>query len=252
MGTIVNMINFSFKTALLSILLMELSACDSHNHALAPVIELNWRAGIHANQTQYIVVRGDTLYSIAFRYDEDYLSLAKFNHLSSPYSLKVGQVINLTSVRHSITTSSNLPNKPQQPVFKPIKTTVHSSYLSGHWLWPAKGQVVANFVPEQGKKGLDIAGHQGDKIYASAMGTVAYAGNGLSGYGNLIIIKHANQYLTAYGFNARNLVTEGQTVKAGQVIADMGMIERRYWGVHFEIRRSGKPVNPRFYLKAPY
>jgi lipoprotein NlpD len=117
------------------------------------------------------------------------------------------------------------------------------------WLWPAEGRVATSFVPQQGKKGIDIAGHKGQKIRAAGDGTVAYAGNGLSGYGNLIIIKHDNQYLTAYGNNLRNLVKEGQRIHYGQTIADMGIVDRRFWGVHFEMRRAGKPVNPMDYLK---
>ena len=112
-----------------------------------------------------------------------------------------------------------------------------------------RGRVVATYVPQQGKKGIDIAGKKGDKIHAAAGGTVAYAGNGLSGYGNLIIIKHDNQYLTAYGDNLHNLVKEGQRIRRGQIIAEMGVVDRRFWGVHFEIRKAGKPVNPLNYLQ---
>lgn len=110
------------------------------------------------------------------------------------------------------------------------------------------GRVATRFIPQQGKKGIDIAGRKGEKIRAASSGVVAYAGNGLSGYGNLIIVKHNNQFLTAYGNNLRNLVKEGQKVKAGQIIAEMGVIDRRFWGVHFEIRRAGRPVNPLNYL----
>lgn len=86
-------------------------------------------------------------------------------------------------------------------------------------------------------------------MYAAADGVVAYSGNGLSGYGNLIIIKHNGQFLTAYANNLKNKVEEGQKVKAGQIIAEMGIIDRQFWGVHFEIRKSGQPVNPMLYLQ---
>jgi lipoprotein NlpD len=117
------------------------------------------------------------------------------------------------------------------------------------WYWPVRGRVVTTFIPGQGKKGINIACNKGDRIKASSNGVVAYAGNGLQGYGNLIIIRHTNEFLTAYGNNARNLVREGQQVRAGQDIAEAGLVDRKYWGVHFEIRKKGIPVNPMSYLK---
>ena len=117
------------------------------------------------------------------------------------------------------------------------------------WSWPVNGHVVTTFIPDQGKKGINIACKKGEKIHAAAGGVVAYAGSGLAGYGNLIIIKHNNEYLTAYGNSARNLVSEGQKVRPGQVIAEVGVVEHKYLGVHFEIRKAGKPVNPLIYLQ---
>ena len=241
---------------LLSVLLLGLSACGER-YELAPVEELNWR-DTNTHVKQHIVRRGDTLYAIAFRYDRDYRELAQFNHFSSPYALQVGQVVRLSP---SYTNARSVASRPSYyaPALKQTpryvrpalqRSTPHlpASSGKGAWVWPAHGRVVANFYPNQGKKGLDIAGSKGAKIYAAGTGTVAYAGSGLSGYGNLIIIKHDNQYLTAYGNNARNLVSEGQSIKAGQVIADMGVVDRRFWGVHFEIRQAGKPVNPLNYL----
>ncbi len=241
--------NYSGKGWSIGVLLLGLTGCGGRED-LAPVVELNWRAA--GNQTaQYIVRRGDTLYAIAFRYDRDYRELATANHLYTPYSLQVGQIIRLQPMQSNAPQARNTrrPNFINKPLFvqQPYRAQ-QASPGSGLWLWPAHGRVVANFVPEQGKKGLDIAGKKGDKIYASGSGSVAYAGSGLAGYGNLIIIRHDSQYLTAYGNNARNLVSEGQAVKAGQVIADMGVVDRRFWGVHFEVRQSGKPVNPLNYL----
>lgn len=117
------------------------------------------------------------------------------------------------------------------------------------WLWPVSGRVVTSFVPEQGKKGINIASRKGEKVIAAAAGVVAYAGSGLAGYGNLIIIKHNYGYLTAYGNNSKIMVSEGQHVKAGQIIAEVGVVDRKYTGVHFEIRKSGIPVNPLNYLQ---
>ena len=235
--------------AALTSLVLTLTACGDRQD-LAPVTELNWRNG-NSHAIKHVVRRGETLYAIAFRYDTDYRDLALINNLQTPYILRVGQVIQLRP-------SATRYTRPQY--YKPATShyVQRQSYrpapvaawrYSGHWLWPAQGRVVANFVPQQGKKGLDIAGRKGDRIYASANGHVAYAGSGLAGYGNLIIIKHDNQFLTAYGNNTRNLVKEGQFVKAGQVIAEMGVVDRRFWGVHFENREAGKPVNPLNYLR---
>ncbi len=229
--------------------LLALTGC-SEREGLAPVVELNWKA-INSHARQHVVVRGETLYAVAFRYDQDYRQLAVANHLQSPYTLRVGQVLHLRQQKAPINPRQTSPARNVNATwhnYQPSKTEPKQQYAGG-WLWPAKGKVVANYVPQQGKKGIDIAGHQGEKIQAAASGTVAYAGNGLAGYGNLIIIKHDNQYLTAYGNNLHNLVKEGQRIKKGQTIADMGVVDRRYWGVHFEIRKAGKPVNPLNYLQ---
>ncbi|KTD23401.1 lipoprotein NlpD [Legionella lansingensis] len=241
------------------LIILFLIGCESRT-TLAPVVEGKWRAQKNYQGT-HVVQRGETLYAVAFRHDLDYRELAAFNHLSSPYTLRVGQVLRIGRV--SRPTARALPYstsskriyavkrttiiKRQAPKFKPITTWATPS--SSGWVWPVNGRVASRFVPQQGKKGIDIAGKKGEKIRAASSGVVAYSGNGLSGYGNLIIIKHNNQFLTAYGNNLRNLVKEGQTVKAGQVIAEMGVIDRRFWGVHFEIRRAGRPVNPLNYLR---
>lgn len=249
------------RLCLLSSFLL-LSAC-SHQTRLPPVVELKWHA-YNTHQMQHRVTRGDTLYSIAFRYDKDFRLLADYNHLKSPYILHIGQIVYLQYL-------TKIPNHHYAPVrgvksvaparkqivtktvfFRsaPVKQAKIVRHIgSGHWAWPATGRVVANFIPEQGKKGIDIAGKKGGDVRAAANGVVAYAGSGLSGYGNLIIIKHDGQFLTAYGNNFRNRVVEGQRVKVGQVIAEMGIVDRKYWGVHFEIRKAGQPVNPMSYLQ---
>jgi lipoprotein NlpD len=116
------------------------------------------------------------------------------------------------------------------------------------WRWPTGGNIRNRFDPSGGKKGLDIEGKMGQPIYAAAGGKVVYSGDGLIGYGNLIIIKHDSTYLSAYGHNRRLLVKEGSEVKQGQKIAEMGDSGKQGVILHFEIRRDGKPVDPLRYL----
>lgn len=244
--------------ALCFIALFTLTGCFNRVGGLAPIEELKWRP-FSAHQQAYQVRRGDTLYAIAFRYDKDYRDLARANRLSYPYHLRVGQTIRLSGARRSYSFYKNdvkpVYRRQQAAPVRRFLPTFRKSYpvayqgSGGQWYWPVNGRLVTGFSPSQGKKGINLAGRQGDVIRASADGVVAYAGNGLSGYGNLIIIKHNREFLTAYGNNSRNLVREGQRVRKGQAIAYIGMIDRKYWGCHFEIRRGGQPVNPLNYLK---
>lgn len=228
-------------------LIVGLAACNSSNY-LAPVEELTWRADKYSAKLHQ-VRRGETLYAIAFRYDKDYRRLAVYNHISYPYALRIGQMIRLYPFSPVSKPQHRSAYRFQKPIAK-THTVQPLSHLQGKkfWIWPAKGKVIAYFSPDQGKKGIDIAGVKGQSIYAAAAGLVAYAGNGLNGYGNLIIIKHSDHFLTAYGNNLHNKVKEGQKVKAGEVIADMGINHQRTWSVHFEIRKAGQPVNPLHYL----
>ncbi|KTC74709.1 hypothetical protein Lbir_0742 [Legionella birminghamensis] len=241
--------------ALLLLLLVCLLSGCAVSPRLAPVEDIRSRWNL-SHKAAYVVQAGDTLYAIAFRFDKDVRQLAAYNHLRLPYSIRAGQIIRLTpngqiprSIRQPLQsakaakTTQFIKAKPISAVTSPV------SYAGGSWKWPALGRVTAGFNPQQGKKGIDIAGSKGAYVYASGDGVVAYSGNGLSGYGNLIIIKHEGQFLTAYANNLKNKVNEGQKVKAGQIIAEMGVIDRQFWGVHFEIRKSGQPVNPMLYLQ---
>jgi lipoprotein NlpD len=117
------------------------------------------------------------------------------------------------------------------------------------WRWPADGQVVGGYVAgDQMRQGIDIAGKSGAPVRAAADGTVVYSGNGLIGYGELIIVKHNPAFLSAYGHNRKRLVQEGDHVKAGQTIAEMGSSSANRDELHFEIRKNGKPSNPLDYL----
>ncbi len=199
------------------------------------------------------VKRGETLYAIAFLYDVDYKQLARINNISPPYTLAVGQLIQFHT-----TINRPSPRKYYKPLRRAYIPAAQPHYIapqktywqkSSKWLWPVKGSVRASFAPFMARKGIDIAGRKGDKVYAAQSGVVAYSGSGLANYGNLIIIKHSNNYLTAYGNNARNFVKEGQYVNAGQAIAEMGIINHQYYGLHFEIRQKGKPLNPLIFLR---
>jgi lipoprotein NlpD len=227
-----------------------LAGCGTRS-SFAPVVERKWQP-YNVRQMTHLVRRGETLYAVAFRYDQDYQQLAEINHLHSPYALRVGQVLRIKTTPFAKQSSAS--KSPQRIRHSSLGKTTHTRRTkpllqSGNWFWPVNGRIAARFLPQQGKKGIDIAGKRGEKVRAASSGVVAYAGNGLSGYGNLIIIKHNNQFLTAYGNNLRNVVTEGQKVKARQIIAEIGIIDRRFWGVHFEIRRAGKPVDPLNYLQ---
>lgn len=242
-----------FKVFAFSFVILLVASCAKDGH-LAPVVEV--RNTPSKYQKQHCVTRGETLYAVAFRYDEDYRSLAALNHLRAPYTLRVGQVLKLHAKRkpmHSWRPTYNTggwrPNIANHSrVHAPKPVFISHPNQGSNWYWPTQGRIFSGFNPSQGKKGINIAGKRGDLIHASSSGVVAYSGSGLSGYGNLIIIKHNNEFLTAYGHNSKNLIKEGQTVRKGQVIAEMGMIDRQYWGVHFEIRKAGNPVNPMLYL----
>ena len=227
------------------LLILFLAGCEGGGN-FAPVTELRSNSFSHA-QNQYKVQRGDTLYAIAFGYDVDFRQLAQLNHLPFPYHLRVGQVLYVPGKAHKAIIKSN-PYRTSRVIPSYTRTSMVSSHSLG-WQWPVRGHVATYFIPNQGKKGINIASQKGEKVRAALGGVVAYAGGGLAGYGNLIIIKHNNEYLTAYGNNAKNLVSEGQKVKIGQAIAEVGVIDHKYWGVHFEIRKMGIPVNPLNYLK---
>lgn len=227
---------------------------------------------------QYVVKHGDTLYSIAFRFGWDWKALAARNNIYSPFVIVPGQVVRFSnsgqttiaaqasvnarktpvSARTPVTVAAKKPVTVAQTkpvtVAKPVipvtitKQTVAAGQ-QGKWLWPADGALVGVFSSNTSlNKGIDIAGQLGQPIIATADGSVVYAGSGLRGYGELVIIKHNDTFISAYGHNRRLLVNEGQVVKAGQKIAEMGSTGTEQVKVHFEIRRQGKPVDPMQYL----
>lgn len=232
----------------------------------------------------YQVKKGDTLFSIAFRAGMDYRSLAKLNRIAEPFTIYVGQVLVVaedssyqTAVRgplnQSKTANANYSNPANSATSSKKAKVVASSNKSrygqsqqdkdpekpkntafnaksGQWLWPVKGPILAKFSQqEHGNKGLDIGGALGTPIKAAAAGQVVYAGNALRGYGNLIIIRHNDDFLSAYAHNHRLLVKERDTVTAGQLIAEMGNTDAERIQLHFEIRFRGRSVDPLQYLK---
>lgn len=212
---------------------------------------------------QYRVKKGDTLYSIAFRYGRDWKELAAANGIAAPYTIKPGQVINFgkTAGRTAVASKPKQPAKPtasrstavaSKPATKPATPpppAAQPKVAGGRWNWPANGTVVSRFSSSTSlNKGIDIAGSLGQPVVAAAKGTVVYAGSDLRGYGELVIIKHDDTFISAYGHNRRLLVNEGQQVTAGQQIAEMGATGTDQVKLHFEIRRQGSPVDPLQYL----
>lgn len=212
----------------------------------------------------HIVQQDETLYNIAWRYGRDYKELASANNIKSPFILSVGQRIDLevdqqsykaqrSSNKKEPSTSPNVTGRKQNPKLRNKTTRTKKSSNSNKitWGWPHVGLILAKYsVNSRSRdinKGIDIRGVGGDEIRAAASGEVVYAGNGLLGYGNLIIINHSDRYLSAYGHNQDMLVKEGDRVKRGQQIATMGAKGGKPM-LHFEIRKDGQPVNPAKYL----
>ena len=203
----------------------------------------------------HLVRKGETLYSIAWQYGLDYRTVAARNGIRPPYTIYPGQKL---QIRKPASASGNAKPVTKPPArTKPKKPAAPSSKSSGRkpvktvsrWHWPARGKVVSRFkAGEPRRQGIDIAGRAGSPIRAAAAGKVVYSGNGLRGYGNLVIIKHNDIWFSAYAHNQRIRVRENDTVKAGQHIADMGRTGADRVMLHFEIRRNGKPVDPLRYL----
>jgi lipoprotein NlpD len=268
----------SFYLIVFTVILLQ--GCSSRN-APAPVSSLNsnvndYRGVVNIYGNKYRVQKGDTLYSIAFSAGQDFRMLAKNNLIPSPYVIYPGQVIDLnTTKKNSVANnpsnkSKSTKNKIEQKSNKKLKKSLDqpkqreyvrkqaneivsnakpSSSGKVKWFWPAKGKVTKRFSnKENGYKGLQITSRTGASVLAAAQGTVVYAGNALRGYGNLIILKHNDDYLSAYAHNSKLLVKEKQKVKAGQKIAEMGKSESSVTALRFEIRYRGQAVNPAKYL----
>jgi lipoprotein NlpD len=237
-----------------------------------------------SKQTHYVVKRGDTLYSIAWAHGLTYQQLAASNGIRYPYTIYTGQRLDLQAaasasapapMRDNTTRTRPVPQRapvpaaaplpapaampatplpapaatPATPAAAPAATTATVAEYDGRWVWPARGRLLRSYQASgRGKKGIDIGGHEGQPVKAAANGKVVYAGSGLVGYGRLIIIKHNENLLSAYGHNSKLLVSEGDQVRAGQQIAEMGSSGTNRTGLYFEVRKDGKPVDPLRYL----
>jgi len=186
---------------------------------------------INYETRSHIVRPNETLYAIAWQYGINYQDLARWNRLSSPDIIQIGQRLRLNPIGStaSVTTTSTTQDGPE----------------FSDWQWPTAGSVVSVFGADGGiPTGIGIEGREGQVVRASSSGQVVYAGDGLIGYGELVIFKHGQVYLSAYGYNRKLLVQQGDTVARGQEIAEMGLGPERSPRLHFEIRRSGVPIKP--------
>ncbi len=264
----------------IALTLVFLTACSSRQTP-APVVDVQGQTPLSKqvrnsiNGSEYTVKKGETLYSISWRAGLDVRTIASINNIPSPYRIFPGQKIfltpNLAQASKNKPSSKSLQNKQQKVVKKAIATSKKQEYggiVRGQkiskipssntgsfsqkvreWKWPAKGKLIAKFSNTKlGNKGIDIAGSRNDSVRAAADGRVVYAGDVLRGYGQLIIVKHNDDYLSAYAHNDHILVKEQQVVKAGEVIAKMGDTDAERVMLHFEVRFRGKSVNPLKYL----
>lgn len=200
----------------------------------------------------YRVKPTDTLYAIAWRYGLDYRTLAAWNGLSEPFKVNPGQQLTLIKPDKIPTLPDGKKvviekTKSGSPVIVKSLTPDYNRVI--RWRWPTSGKVLNRFSAKAlDRRGIDIAGKIGQPVYAVADGRVVYSGSGLADYGNLIIIKHNETYLSAYAYNRERLVKEGMDVKRGAKIAEMGQGKNKLAALHFEIRKNGEPVDPLQYL----
>lgn len=192
----------------------------------------------------YRVERGDTVYKIARDNRQSVQSIVRWNNLPNPDSIDEGQVLRVAPPSSTAGSSaSRQASRPPEATRESRPATSSSAPASISLVWPTTGKVVRSF-DGRNSKGIDIVNAAGTPVYAAASGTVVYAGSGLRGYGNLLILKHSNDYLTAYAHNQTLLVKEGQTVAQGQQIAQMGSTDNDRVMLHFELRYQGRSIDP--------
>ena len=221
----------------------------------------------------YTVQRGDTLNGVALAFGVDVRDLASWNNISDMAVLTVGQSLRVVPPPQTATVTPVAPAGspevrplpgpgaeanptppppapaalPPLPPAAPAKPDAAPAPSAVQWQWPALGKIIDTF-DETRNKGIDIAGNDGDPVAAAADGEVVYVGSALRGYGNLVIVKHSEEFISAYAHNRQILVKQGQAVKRGQRIAEFGRSDADRTKLHFEVRRQGKPVDPLKYL----
>ncbi len=245
---------------------MALAGC-----AGAPVVPVSDLTATRSSASTRIVRAGDSLYTISWEAGLDYRDVALWNGLEAPYTLTIGQKVELSpgrgNARSTVEVQAATPSTSALVVREEQVTQSETASDSSiqinaseepvtapdgkPWVWPAEGKVLSRFSPDDGRNGIDIAGSDGSPIRAAAKGKVVYAGTGLRGYGLLIIIKHDETFLTAYAHNRAVKINEGDAVQSGQIIAEMGQSGVDSVRLHFEIRRDGQPVDPLGYLPNP-
>lgn len=284
------------------LLALSVAACTVTSVREAPIVEKSDRSGVRSETARapetapvaplqreakdgtYVVQRGDTLYSIALAFGQDFRDVARWNALDDPARLPVGKALRVTPPDAepvaptvaavvpvaptaaiearplgeapaaaapaplppaAVAAPSIGPSAKASDATKPAAGATIDTGLA--WQWPAAGSVISAF-DEARSKGIGIAGKEGDPVVAASDGQVVYSGSGLRGYGNLVIIKHTDDFISAYAHNRQILVKQGETVRRGQRIAELGKTDSSVPKLHFEIRQRGKPVDPLKYL----
>jgi lipoprotein NlpD len=279
-----------FSRFFLASILFALYACSTSMHVpVEDIGQANNNKQLKTGASTYTVEKGDTLFSIALRYDLDYKKLAQANNIYPPYIIRPNDVIYLREpklssgivssegvtvypvknpiVAESVKNTGNLSQKgvkqkhtetlqvvkkkqvaasgKEQNVVASIQKVEGSIPTGEGWIWPVTGKVVREFSPQDTfSKGIHISASMDTPVVSSRSGEVVYAGSGLKGYGNLIIIRHDDTYISAYAHNKTIAVKEGQIVQRGQKIGEVGMSGTQFPKLHFEIREHGKPINP--------